>query len=444
MESSTAGDLPGVAALLVISALCSASEAGLLGASLSRVRRLVEEGDWRARLVAAMLRRRGAVLAVVLLGITASNYTAERLAIEAAIKIDPVLGPTVAAILMTIVVLVFCDVIPIHIGARAPEDTALRLSPFLAVVSVALAPVVLVLWVASRGVLWLMGMRPGTEAPEVSEQQIRAIIDAGEAQGVLDEGERLMLHRALGFADHTAGQVMTPRTEVVAVEVGTTIGEAMRLSLDAGSSRLPVYRERIDDVVGVFYVKDAVPYARANALDRAVEEIARPALFVPDSLPADDLLRRLQAAGRTVAIVKDEFGGTAGIVTVEDLMEEIVGAIQDEYDVAEKPEVVQVAPDQWLCSGLANPHLVEETTKVDLPDGEWDTLSGVIIAELGRLPAVGETVTVGRLELRVERIHGTRVDSVHVRRLPRGEENGDESAGEGLGRPRARGQGGGG
>ncbi len=427
-----------------MSALFSASEAGLLGASLARVRRLVEQGDWRARLVAAMLRRRGAVLAVVLLGITASNYTAERLAIEMAIKIDPVLGPTLAAILMTLIVLVFCEVIPIHIGARAPEDTALRASPFIALVSVVLAPVVLSLWLASRGVLWLMGMRPGSEGLQVSAQQIRAIIDAGEAQGVLDEGERLMLHRALGFAHHTAGQVMTPRTEVVAVEVGTTIGEAMRVSLDAGSSRLPVYRERIDDIVGMFYVKDSVPYARANTLDRPVEEVARPALFVPDSLPADDLLRRLQAAGRTVAVVKDEFGGTAGIVTVEDLMEEIVGAIQDEYDVGEKPEIVQVAPGQWLCSGLANPHLVEETTKVDLPDGEWDTLSGVITAQLGRLPEVGETVAMGRLELRVERIHGTRVDTVHVRRLPRAQENGDESTGEGPGRLRPRSQGGGG
>jgi len=418
VESSPAGDLWGVAALLIASALFAASEAGLLGASLSRVRRSAEEGDWRARIVEFMLRRRGATLAVVLFGITASNYTAERLAVQASLSIDPVLGPTIAAIVMTIVILVFCDVIPIQIGARAPEETSARLSPFLALATVVLAPVIVILWAVSRVVLFLMGDGLASSSPELNEEQLRAMIDAGEAQGVLDEGERLMLHRALRFSDRTAGQVMTPRTEIVAVEEGTPVREALELSLEEGSSRLPVYRERIDDVTGIFYLKDAVPYCRRGQLDLPVEQIARPPLFVPDSLPADELLRRLQSAGRTMAIVKDEFGGTAGLVTVEDLLEEIVGAIQDEADLAEQPEILQVAPRQWLCDGLVNPHLVEEAVGAELPDNDADTLSGLIIAELGRLPEVGETVVLGRLELRVERIRGTRVESVRVQKLP--------------------------
>lgn len=425
MGNSTAGDLPWVVALLLVSIIMSASEASLLAASLPRVRRLAEEGNWRARLVLAMLRHRGTVLAVVLFGITGTDYTAERLAVEMAMKIDPVWGPTLAAVVMTVVILVFCEVIPIQVGASAPEAVSLRLSPLLALVSIVLAPVVFVLSLASKGVLWLMGMRPGADAAAVSEQQIRAIIDAGEAQGVLDEGERLMLHRALGFADRTAGQVMTPRTELVAVSVGSTIREGLEMSLRSGHSRLPVYRDRIDDIVGIFYLKDAVPHARAGTLDGPIEKIAQPAVFVPDSLPADDLLRRLQAEGRTMAIVKDEYGGTAGLVTVEDLMEEIVGAIQDEYDAGEQPEIVQIAPDQWLCVGMANPHLVEETTKVRLPEMDCDTIGGVIISVLGRLPEVGEVVAVGRLELRVECISGTRVERVHIRKLPRGQE-GDE------------------
>jgi putative hemolysin len=428
VDSSTAGDLAGVAALLVTSALFTAGEAGLLGASLSRVRKLAGQGDRAARLVEAMIRQRGAVLAVVLLGITACNYTAERLVIEIALGINSVWGPLVAAAVMTVVVLVFCEVVPIQIGAKAPEDTARRIAPFIFLAAILLAPLVAGLWLISRGVLWLMGVRGRLEEAEVSEQYLRAIIDASEAQGVLDEGERLMLHRALGFADRTAAQVMTPRTEVVAVEVGTSIGEAIRISLKSGSSRLPVYRERIDNVVGVFYLKDALGQARAKALNQPVETIARSALFVPDSLPADQLLHRLQTAGRTLAIVKDEFGGTAGIVTVEDLLEEIVGAIQDEYDAAEQPEIMQVGPDRWLCDGLASPHLLEETTNVELPPGEWDTVSGVIIAHLGRLPRVGEVVRVGRLELGVERIFGTRVERVHVRKLPRSSQTGENES----------------
>lgn len=422
MESSTAGDLAGVAALLVGSALFTASEAGLLGASVSRLRARADRGHVRARLAVWALRRRAAFLAVVLFGITASNYTAERLATELALRINPIWGPTIAAVVMTLVILLFCEVIPIHTGARAPESTICLFSPFLATVGVLLAPLVAALWLISRAVLWLMGVQDAG-GPDLSERQLRAIIDAGRAHGALDEGERLMLHRALGFSERTAGQVMTPRTEVVAVEVGTPVAEAVRTSLEAGHSRLPVYHDRIDDVVGVFYLKDALQYIRRGQQDTPVEDAARPPIFVPDSLPADQLLRRLQSVGRTIAIVKDEFGGTAGIVTVEDLLEEIVGAIQDEYDFREQPEIVNVAPDQWLCSGLVNPHIVEEAAGAELPEAEYDTIGGLIIAHLGHLPSVGDTVTVGRLELTVERMYGTRVERVRVRRLPRTDDN---------------------
>ncbi|MCX7598397.1 MAG: hemolysin family protein [Armatimonadetes bacterium] len=419
--SSPAGDLLGIVALLIASFIFSASEAAFLGAGIARIRQLAEQGDWRARLAEWMLRRRAYVLAVALVGITASNYSAERLATEVAVGYHPVWGPVVAMVVMTTVVVLVCEIFPIHLGARIPEAVATRAAPLLAAASVVLAPAVAILWSAGQLMLRLMGVRQAEIRQRVSEEHLRALIDVGTAQGVLDEDERLWLHRVLNFGDLTAGQVMTPRTDLVAVPAEMPVGEALRLGLDTGHSRLPVYEDMIDTVVGMFHLKDALPLARSGQLDQPVSTIARPALFVPDSLPADELLRRLQSARRTAAIVKDEFGGTAGLVTVEDLLEEIVGSIQDEYDAGEEPEIVQQGPDQWLASGLAKPQAVEEATGVELPQGSWDTLGGFLMSLTEQLPKVGDRVVWGPLEFTVAEMDEARLEKVIIHRLSPGE-----------------------
>lgn len=242
------------------------------------------------------------------------------------------------------------------------------------------------------------------------------MIEVGSQQGAIPEPEREMLRRILDFGDLTAGEVMTPRTDLIAVEKDASIVEAVRLGLETGHSRLPVYSETIDNIVGILHLKDCLPYLRNGQTDIRAGAVARPALFVPETLPADVLLRRLQQAGRTVAIVKDEFGGTAGMVTMEDLLEEIVGSIQDEHDAGEQPEIVQIAPNQWLCSGSANVPTLEVKMGITLPEGPWDTVSGLIIHHLGRVPAVGEKVAVNGVEFEVVKMDGTRVEQVKVAR----------------------------
>lgn len=441
--SSTAGDLLGIVALLIASFIFSASEAAFLGAGIARVRQLAEQGDWRARLAEWMLRRRAYVLAVALVGITASNYSAERLATQVAVGYHVVWGPIAAVAVMTAVVVLVCEIFPIHLAARLPEAVATKAAPVLAAASVVLAPAVAVLWTAGQLMLRLMGLRQAEIRQRVSEEHLRALIDVGTAQGVLDEDERLWLHRVLNFADLTAGQVMTPRTDLVAIPADASVGEALRLGLRTGHSRLPVYEDTIDNVVGMFHLKDALPLARSGQLDRAVSTVARPALFVPDSLPADELLRRLQSARRTAAIVKDEFGGTAGLVTVEDLLEEIVGSIQDEYDAGEEPEIIQTGPDEWLASGLAKPQAVEEATGVELPEGSWDTLGGFILSLTEQLPKVGDQVVWGPLEFTVAEMDEARLEKVVIRKHPPAsasqptEDAPEVSAGSSCGSPQA-------
>jgi putative hemolysin len=417
VDSGPASDLLGVAALLIASGFFAASEAALLAASWPRLRQAAARG-WGPRLAGALLRHRTWILAVILIGITASNYMAERLATEAALRLHPIWLPTLTALAMAAIIIVFCEAVPLQLGARAPERVLGRGALVLAATAVVLAPIMAVCAALSRALLWLMGVRQAPQGP-VSEEQLRALIDVGQAQGVLDEGERLMLHRVLDFGDLTAGQVMTPRTDLVAVEATTPLSEALAAGLESGHSRLPVYRESIDNLVGIFHLKDCLGYVRRGQMQVPVAAVARPPLFVPETLPADDLLRQLQAAGRTAAIVKDEFGGTAGLVTVEDLLEEIVGAIQDEYDLAEQPEVVQTAAGEWVGSGTANPRAIEEATGAVLPEGPWDTIGGLIIEQLQRVPRVGEAVVVAGLELTVLEMEGTRIGRVRIRQLPK-------------------------
>ncbi len=419
MDGSTTGDLAGVVALLIASGFFAASEAALLAARETRLRQERGGGAWLARLAARLVSLRSLVLAVILVGITASNYSAERLATHFALRYNSVWAPTVTAIVMTVIIVVFCDSIPLQLGARAPETLLKVASPVITVVGVLLAPAVAVLMASARAVLWLMGVRGPATRPPVDAEELRAMIEVGSQQGAIDEPEREMLRRILDFGDLTAGEVMTPRTDLIAVDKDATILEALRLGLETGHSRIPVYSESIDDVVGILHLKDCLPYLREGQTDIEAAAIARPALFVPDNLPADKLLQQLQQAGRTVAIVKDEFGGTAGMVTMEDLLEEIVGAIQDEYDMPEQPEVIRIGPNEWLCSGSANIPTLEVALGITLPEGPWDTVGGLIMHQLEHVPSVGEKVSVNGVDFEVAEMDGTRIERVRVRRRTR-------------------------
>ena len=419
--------------MLVASAFFAASEAALLSAREAKLRQAENGTGWLSRLAVKLVHLRSLVLAVILVGITASNYSAERLATHFALRFHSVWAPTATAIIMTVIVVVFCDSIPLQLGARAPEGVLKAASPVIAMVGVVLAPAVAVLMAVARVVLWLMGVRGPTMKPAVDEEELRAMIDVGTQQGALEEPERRMLHRILDFGDLTAGEVMTPRTDLVAVDESATVIEALRLGLETGHSRIPVYSETIDDVIGILHLKDCLPYLREGQTDIKAAAIARPALFVPENLPADRLLQQLQQAGRTAAIVKDEFGGTAGMVTMEDLLEEIVGDIQDEYDTAEEPDVVQVGPDEWVCSGNVNIPTLEVAIDATLPEGPWDTVSGLIMHHLEHVPTVGEKVRVDGVEFEVAEMDGTRVELVRVRRLRPGSATHTEKDTEGGG-----------
>ncbi|NPV47437.1 MAG: HlyC/CorC family transporter [Armatimonadetes bacterium] len=414
MDGSSTGNLGSLFLLLIISAFFSGSEAAFLAVSRTRVRQLEEEGRPGARLLHFLLRRRPLVLTTLLLGITLSNYTAERLATGLAVEhLDPRLGPLVAVVVMTTVIIVCCEVIPIHFGARYPEALARVASTVVAPVALLLSPLVMSLSVLSRGLLHVLGVRTGSLLPGISEDHLKAMIEQSEEQGVLAAGERRMMHGVLDFGEQTVAQVMTPRPDMVCVEAREPLAEALRLGLESNHSRLPVYENTPDDIVGVLYLKDLLPYVLTDELDRECRVVARSVHHVPETLPANELLTQLQHQHRTLAIVKDEYGGTAGLVTIEDLLEEIVGDIHDEYDT-EEPEIVVVGPGEFLCDARVALHQLEDAVSEELPTEEYDSLGGLVLDLAGRIPAVGEVFRWGRLRFEVTAVTGPRVEQVRV------------------------------
>ncbi len=400
--------------LLGISAFFSGSEVAFLAVSDTRLHYLSKQGSRLAQVLAFLRRRRVWVLSTVLIAITASNYSAERLATRmATTSIGSVWGPLVAYIVITIIVVIFCEITPIQYAARHRETVGLRASIPIVVLATVLAPIVLILTGLTRAVLFLAGVRQDTISPPVTEDQLKTMIEQGQRQGTVPSPQQRMLYGALDFGDQTVAQVMTPRPDIVWVEQDKTLQGALELATSAGFSRLPVCKEDPDDVVGIIYIKDILPYLRTEEMDKSARQVARASFFVPESLPANVLLQQLQSRRGSIAVVKDEFGGTAGVVTVEDLLEEIVGEITDEYDV-EEPEIEQLGEDELICDARISLHLLANYVREDLPETDYDSLAGLILDLAGHIPSAGEQVSWGKLTFRIEQTANNRIEKVRV------------------------------
>jgi len=420
--------LAGLVVLLAAQALFSASEIGFLAISPARARHMRDAGSRTAGLLILLKRYRPFALAALLLGITGAVYEAEHLAANLSIhalgpELGPRYGPTLSVIVLSAFVLVFAEVTPISWAARNPAKAA-RIGAWpIAILAVVAFPLTVVMAAFSVLVKWVLD-RLGAASPAYTENELKTMIGAIAERGEYAPAEERMLKGILNFGDQTAGQVLLPRPNMVCVSADQTLGEALDIMLESRHSRLPVTGDDRDDIVGVLYAKDLLPYIRRGETDRACRLVARPALFVPESLPIDRLLRQLQAGRRVLAIVQDEYGGTAGLVTVEDILEEIVGPIRDEYDL-EEPEVRVLGEAEWSFAANVNLHEVSNYVVGELPEDEYDTLAGLLLDVAKRIPEEGEAFAFGRFEMTVERMDGSRIDRIRViEREPNGEGNG--------------------
>ena len=303
-------------------------------------------------------------------------------------------------------------------------------------VALALAPVV---WFLGRllelPTRFLIGLAnvllPGKglkQGPFVSEEEIRSMAEVGHEEGSIDEGEKELIHSIFEFGDTIVREVMVPRPDIVAIEDDKTLRDVQALVLRHGSSRIPVYHETLDDVKGVVFAKDVLKALHQGRQDMPLSEIVREAKYVPESKKVADLLKEMQQEKFHLALVYDEHGSVTGLVTLEDLLEELVGEIADEYD-REEPEVLELADGTYRVSGKASIDDVNELLGTQLPDEEWDTVAGLMLDILGRMPERGEETSFRGVNLRAERVQGRRIASVMITRSPDLDGNGEEAAG---------------
>jgi putative hemolysin len=411
--------------LLLVSGLFSAAELSFLAMGRRRFRRAVRGRV--ALLLEKLLANPGATLGAILVAITAVNYTAEAIAANWVITVLG-LPVWVAIIGMAVLILIFAEVVPISYAAANPERVASAVFVPVWVVTGILSPVARLVGFIAEGLTRLLGGGTRADTP-VTEGEIRAIVDLQAETGALEEEEKVMIHQIFEFGDKVAREVMVPRTDVVAIPDTATAAEAGEAATEHRISRMPVYRESLDDLIGTVHVKDVIPLLATGRGEAPVTSVMLEPLRVPETKNLGDLLTEFRRRRRTLAIVLDEYGGTAGLVTLEDLLEEVVGDIYDEYDVV-RPAIERTAGGGLVLDGRISVAEASEALGVALAEGEYDSLAGLLYAYLGVVPRIGDEVELDGVTLVVEELDGHRI--VRVRALL-GRKSEEEPAAEGGG-----------
>jgi len=322
-------------------------------------------------------------------------------------------GIVAGIVLQIVLFFVVGEVAPKTFAVQQTDRVALALSGFLSAIT-NFPPF---RWI-SRGLIGLANVvLPGKglkQGPFVTEEDLRTMADVAADEAAIEREERELIHSIFEFGDTFVREVMLPRSDMAVVSTADTVDDAINTAIRGGYSRLPVWDRRPDEITGIVYLKDLVRIARAGGADREVRAVVQPAVVVPEQKRAAELLREMQAHRFHMAIVIDEYGDTAGLVTMEDLLEEIVGPIADEYDRAE-PRIERLADGAFLVPGRSPIDELNEALDTELPATEWDTVGGLVFNLLGHVPAEGETVRCQGYELRTERVQGHRIVSVTIR-----------------------------
>lgn len=408
------------AAFVVVAGLLACLEVALARVSRVRVEELVRAGRPGARRLQSVLADPPRSLNLLLLLRTVAELSAA--GIVTSYAVDRVAGSAavaLAVVVMVVVSYVLVGVAPRTVGRQQAERVALLGAPATSLLTRLFGPVPRLLILLGNALTPGRGLREG---PFASEAELRDLVDLAQERGVVEEGEREMIEAVFELGDTLVREVMVPRPDMVVIEREKTVRQALNLALRSGFSRIPVVGDGgTDDVQGVAYLKDLVRRERAEGGSAVkVEEVMREPVFVPDTKPVDDLLREMQASLGHIAVAVDEYGGTAGIVTMEDLLEEIVGEIRDEFDRAEPPPVEHLA-DGWTRVTARLPiDDLEELYGVELPHEGVETVGGLIATVLRRVPIPGATARTGGLELIAESASGRRnqILTVLVRRDP--------------------------
>ena len=431
--------LPGIiliAALIVLSAFFAAAEMSLVSVRRTRIKQLVEEGNAKARTVLALLEHPTNFMATVQIGLTlvglmASAFAAINIAGPASkwlvsLGLAPSTANPVAVVGITIILslftLVFGEIAPKSLAIQHSEKIALSVAGTVRFLSLVGLPAVKLVSAASDLVVRPFGVHVRFTNPILTEEELKMLVEAGEEEGVIEEEEKVMIHSIFDFTDTVARQVMVPRTDMDAAPVESTLDELLDVITTSGHSRIPIYEENVDNILGVVHAKDLLPVLRQEKRTFDMQAVMREAYFIPETKDVDELLAEFKRGNVQMAIVRDEYGGTAGLVTVEDLLEEIVGEIRDEYDI-EEPLIDVIDHDHALVSARMSIDDLNEQMEMDIPESEeYETIGGFVFDLFGRQPGEGEMISWSNLDFVVQNLEGGRLDRIQVIRTDRSKE----------------------
>ncbi|MCL0059856.1 hemolysin family protein [Dehalococcoidia bacterium] len=399
---------------LLVSAFFSSSETAFISLQRARIRHLVNSGVAGAEEVEKLTEQPEKLLTTVLVG---NNFVNTAAAVLGTVIVMAILGDRLGIIVSTIAVtfllLIFSEIAPKTVATRIGERMALFYIRPLRAISWILWPITFLLSGIGTGIARLLG---GTSMPRnvISEEEIRAMISMGREDGVVEEDEAEIMERVFRFGDRQVKEIMTPRTDIVRVEKDTSLGDFLAIYADAPHSRFPVCDETVDDVIGILWIKDVLLAQARGKVDKkdVVTGLARSAFFAPETKMAGELLGEMQAQRAQVAIVVDEYGGTAGLVTIDQLLEEIVGQLGDELAIHKHIETIDHGTFQ--VSGGMRIDQANEELELGLPEGDYETVAGFILNVLGHIPREGEQLKYGEVTLTVTEMKGVKIEKVLI------------------------------
>lgn len=409
-----------IALSIVFIAILASAESSFIAVNKIRIRSLMEKGDSRAKAVQKLLDEHDKLFSAVILSGNLFTILATSIGTALALRYFGEDGIIIATIVMTVLTVVFGELAPKTFAVTYSEKVSLLLAKPVAFYIRLISPLVWIFKITSNLIIRMLGGKKKPISPFVTEEEIKTMINIGEEEGTLEEEEKQMLHKVFEFGDKVVTEAMVPRTEIVSISDDSTVGDALKLVLEEGYSRYPVVKENIDSVTGILYVKDIMKQMAQGKIENytPITEIVREAYYIPENKMVTELLDEMQKNKFQIAIVMDEYGGTAGLITLEDIMEEIVGGLQDEFEAMEGEKEVEIIDERTsIVAGQTGLDEINELVGSELVSEDFHTIGGFVFGLFKRLPKVGEQVRYHNLRFLILEMEDRKISKVKITKL---------------------------
>ena len=414
MDSGIVFQAVAIIILIALSSFFSSAETAMTTVNKIRIQSLSEQGDKRAIILEKVISDSPKMLSAVLIGNNIVNMSVSSLMTTLTIKVLGNAYVGIATGILTLLILIFGETTPKNMATIHAEKLALAYARIIYGFMFILTPVVFIVTKITSGVLLLFHIDPNAKANAMTEHELRTLVNVGQEEGVIENEEKQMIYNVFDFGDSTARDVMIPRIDMTFVNVDSTYDELMEIFSEDMHTRFPVYEDNTDNVIGIINMKDLLIYPKDKPF--SIRNILREPYFTYEYKATADLMIEMRKASVNLAIVLDEYGATAGLVTLEDLLEEIVGEIRDEYDEDEVEDIKEIQPDrEYIVQGSAKLDDINETLHINLESEDYDSIGGYIIEQLDCLPKEGQSVTLENgIRLVVDHLDKNRIELVHI------------------------------